>query len=125
MVQGSSLLPFNSHGRYQHREHIQSRLGFLHYVLLSSSLTLTATQLDLLWECLAEKSAEQEREMFFKWLEDSSPMSSSVSSSSGSFLGSSSDSNKKPTVMSCCLLVKNDIGSCSRIVLTGAVVLWS
>jgi hypothetical protein len=56
-------------GSVTHIEHLRARFQFLSFVLFSSSLTLSASQLDTLWVCFVEEATcAEERELFCECL---------------------------------------------------------
>ncbi|ELR15597.1 ubiquitin domain containing protein [Acanthamoeba castellanii str. Neff] len=59
--------------RYPHMQQIKIRLSFLEFLLVNSSSTLTAAQVDVLWDNLITNAlVPEEREACFAWLEKSS-----------------------------------------------------
>ncbi|KAL6065920.1 USP domain-containing protein [Balamuthia mandrillaris] len=58
--------------RFTYIEEIKTRLEFLEFVLTNSSISLSAAQVDVLWDCFITNALiPEEREACFAWLEKS------------------------------------------------------
>eukprot|EP01105_Mastigella_eilhardi_P014361 TRINITY_DN3272_c0_g1_i6.p1 TRINITY_DN3272_c0_g1~~TRINITY_DN3272_c0_g1_i6.p1 ORF type:complete len:2846 (+),score=628.82 TRINITY_DN3272_c0_g1_i6:898-8538(+) len=55
--------------KYSYAEHIQSRLDFLLFLVITSKVLLTTENMDLLWKALlVDAPSLHERDLFFPWL---------------------------------------------------------